>query len=53
MQNNDEALLSNSLASHIQLVKIFITFELHGILFIKVWLLIHFKVVFNISNKVK
>ena len=53
MQNDDEALLKISLAGHDQLVKMPITLEPLGICSLKVCLLIHFKGVFGISNKVK
>ena len=52
IQNDDEALLSISLG-HGWLVKMLIFFEPHGIVSLKFCLLIHFKVVFGISNKVK
>ena len=53
MPNDDEALLSISLASHGQLVKMLKSLEPKGIFFIKFCLLIHVNFVFAISNKVK
>ena len=50
MQNNDEALLSISLAGHCQFVKMLTTLEPHCI-FLLIFVLIHFKVVFGISKK--
>ena len=47
MLNDDEALLSVSLAGHGQLVKMLITLDPHGIFSSNI------KVVFGISNKVK
>ena len=53
MQNDDEALLSISLASHGQLVKMLITLESHAILSLNFSYLYTFKAAFGISNKVK
>ena len=54
MQNDDEAWLSISLVGHGELVKNahkLITVEPHGMF--SFCFLVHFKVVFRISNKVK
>ena len=53
MQNDDEALLSVSLARNNQLVKMPIALEPHGIFSLNLCLLLHFKVVFGILNKVQ